>query len=215
MQEQAETSRVKNGDATPMTKPEPAQVPSNNHNHPDNSDIKGKTAHSNDDSTENNDNSTEGKHPRDNSDDIGIIDNKANDIGTNDNRKFVHDPGGKDINIEDGSTCDIGDSTGSSTNDAPCAADTHRSYDRNRDKTSSSFPDVPTRDFVQAIPVPDVTSQHATDNPPTILPADAAQCLLSSQRLAHPFDFDCTRVSTPNLACALPSLRCDDKDTAD
>jgi len=153
MQEKADISRVRNGDATPITKPEQAQVPQNDYITPD-SDIK--TAYSDDNSTDNDDNSTdnndssiEGKPARD---DIGVINDGSNrnrnrsthpcnlkDFGISDDRKFVHDPGGNNLNTKDDLThVDDDNSPASSISNKPCIADAQCSDDCDRDKTIPS-----------------------------------------------------------------------------
>ena len=125
MQENVDISRVRNGDATPATKPKSAQVPSDNHNTPD-SNINGETA-------QGNDNSIKGKPVHN---DIGIINSsnrscnrnhsthsyKASDFGTNDNSKFVYNPGGHAPNSKDSPATMVGNSR--SSGNVSYAADT-------------------------------------------------------------------------------------------
>ena len=144
MQEEANISRVRNGDVTLITKPEQAQVPHNDHTTPD-SDIK--TAHSDDDSADNNNNnSVKGQPARD---DIGTIDNSSNhnrnihpceasEFGTDDNGNVVYDLGGEDISIKDDPTCDVGDSASSNSN-VSCVADTFPTNAHDTDATGVSF----------------------------------------------------------------------------
>ena len=188
MQEQAKISRVIISDATPTTKSEPAQVPHNNHN--------------------NSSNDTEGKPACDNSDDIGIINRNSNrscnthplkpsDFGANNNGKFVYDPGGHTPNSEDGSTRDVNDSAYGTT-----ATNTHRSCDRDRDKTIASPSDadvVSPIDFAQATcPVLDITSQPSTDS----RCADTMPRLCSRQCPVHTFAFDSAPCTTADTYCS-------------
>ena len=116
MQENANISRVRNGDVTLATKPKPAQVPSDNHNIPD-SNINGETV-------QGDDNSIEGK-PACN--DIRIINSsnrscnrnhsthsyKASNFGTNDNGKFIYNLGGHTPNSKDSPATTVGNSRSS------------------------------------------------------------------------------------------------------
>jgi len=110
--------------------------------------------------------------------------------------KLVHDPGGKDLNIKDGTSCD---------DDVPYTADTHLSCDHN--ETISTASNIkPILEFVQGKlgnhtdPRANDTSSHPTDNIPDILHADA-RCADVVQSLplqcptlaTHPSDFDHTR----------------------
>lgn len=155
---------MRNGNANPITKLEQAQVLRNNHKNPDNS-IEGNPMHDDSDSTSSNRN-----HNRPcNLKDFSFIDD----------RKFMHDPGRNNVNVKDGSWRSDSNSTSTSSDSASCttATDTHHSYDCDCHKTIASPSDadtVPFIDFVQAIPVPDVTSLCSTDNPPSIPPANAA-----------------------------------------
>ena len=99
MQEQAEISTVRNGDASPITKLGQAQVPSDNHNHPDDNiedkparnDSIGDTVHI----------SSDRSHPRD-----------PSNFGTSDNGNLVYDPGGNSLNTEDSAQRDDDDNSG-------------------------------------------------------------------------------------------------------
>ena len=203
MQEQTNITSTENGDASPITKPEPARVPSNNHN---SDSIKDKPA-------------------RDNSDDIGIIDSNRNnynhpgkpsDFGTNDNGKFVYDLGGNHIDTKDDPTrVDNNDSPASSISNEPRTTDAYCSDDRDCNKaTFSPFNanTVPPIEFAQATPVPDVRSLRSTDNASAILPGDATQCHRSPQQLQHPLDSDHTQANASDIASTPPSLYFDDND---
>ena len=203
MQEQIDITSTENGDVSPITKPEPARVPSNNHN----SD------------------SIEDKPARDNSDDIGIIDSNCNnynhpgkpsDFSTNDNSKFVYNLGGNRIDTKDDPMrVDNDDSPASSISNEPCTADAYCSDNRNRDKATFSPFDadtVPPIEFAQATPVPNIRSPHSTDNASAILPGDATQCHRSPQQLQHPLDSDHTQANASDIASTPPSLYFDDND---
>ena len=124
MQEKADISRVRNGDATPITKPEQAQAPHSNHHDPANT--KGKIARN--DSTGDTDYiSSDRSHPR-----------EASDFGTNDNGEFMYDPGGHTPNSKDGSTRDVGDSSSSFIH-ATNIFDVTRTLDANAANSSSSI----------------------------------------------------------------------------
>ena len=123
MQEQADISRVRHGNATPMTKPEQTQIPSDNHN-PDS--IEGKPACDNSDSTDDTNHSSirdRDNHP-----------GKPSNFSTSNDCQFVYDPGRSILNSKDGSTRDVGDSTSSSSDSASCttATDTLHGCDRDR-----------------------------------------------------------------------------------
>jgi len=125
MQEQAETPRVRNGDATPITKPEPVQIPSDNHSHP---------------------NIIESKPACSDSSKCNYSNHSCNlkDLGINNNRKSVYDPGSNNINVKDGSRHDDGDSTSTSSDSVSCttAANTHHSPDHDHNKTIASPSDA-------------------------------------------------------------------------
>jgi len=169
------------------------QVPSNNHKLNLNSNIEDKSARDNSDDTSNSSYRNNNNHPC-----------EPSDFGINSDCKLVHNPGGNDINTKDGSTHNVGDSAFYTT-----VTDTHHSWDCDRDKTvftASDVDPVPTPDFAQAIPVPDVTSLCSADNLP---PPDVVQRLRSLRHLAHPLDFDKTRhiTSDTTLHPAGPAFR--------
>ena len=199
MQEKANISRVRNGDATLIMKLEQAQVPQNDHNTPD-SNIKGETAHSKDNSTDSNDSSIKGKPA---CDDVGIIGNssnhnhnhnhnthpcKASDFGTSNSGKFMYNPGRCTPNSKDGST--HGDSDSISISNKPCAADSHCICNHNCDKTILTAPDINpifSIDSAQAVPVCDIILLHSIDNAPTV-PCDDSMCNAgnsSSNSMSH------------------------------
>ena len=175
-------------------KPEQAQVPQNDHTTPD-SDIKCKTAHGDDNSTDNDGNSIQGKPT---CDDLGVIDDgsssdrncnnhprKASDFGTNDNSKFVYDPGGNRFDTKDDPTCvDDDNSPASSISNEPCTADAQCSDDRVRDKT------IPSGSPFDANAVPPVPFTQDTSPVVTILnphPNFALFSTILSCALGHSF----------------------------
>jgi len=88
--EKTEISKVRNGDVNLITKPEPARVPSNIHNHPD-YNIEDKPAHN--DGTGN---TTHISSDRSHS-------HEPSNFSSNSNGNLVYDPGGNDVDTEDGS----------------------------------------------------------------------------------------------------------------
>jgi len=101
MQEQTDITNTENGDASPIMKPEPARVPSNIHNHPD-YNIKDKPAR-NDGTGDTTHISSDHSHSR-----------EPSNFSSNSNGNLVYDPGGNDVDTEDGST--RGDSDSDSSN---------------------------------------------------------------------------------------------------
>ena len=164
MQEQTDIASTGNGDAGAITKSEQAQDPHNDHNNTANS-IEGKPPCEDSEVTDSTDNSDSSIRKRNN--------HPCNlkDLGISDDRKFVRDPGGNNANIKDGSRRDDGDSDSISISisNEPRAADTHRSHDRDRDKTTvftaSEAGAVPPISFAQTTcPVFDTTPQHSADS---------------------------------------------------
>ena len=158
---------MRNGNTNLITKLEQVQVLHNNYKYPNNR-IKSNPTHDDSDSTSSNCN-----HNRPcNLKDFSFI----ND------HKFMHDPGRNNVNVKDGSWCSNSNSnsSSSSSNSTSCTTmtNTHHSYNCDCDKTiatPSNTDTVPLIGFVQAIPVPDITSLCSTNNPPSIPPANAAQ----------------------------------------
>lgn len=92
-------------------------------------------------------------------------------------------------------------STSSGNSNVSCPADAHYSLDHDCDKTPFMASDadadadaVPTPGFARAIPFPDISTPHSSDNHPAIPHADS-KCADATQhsppqRLAHPIDAD-------------------------
>jgi len=111
--QQEESRSTSQGDASPTTKPEQAQVLSDHHENPSD-DIEGKTAHNS------------GDHSS----------NCNRNFGTGNDPKIVYDPGGYTLNPKDDSMCDDGADTTISSDNASCSADTHNNIDR----SNNTFP---------------------------------------------------------------------------
>jgi hypothetical protein len=120
-QEKANISSLEISDADVTTKPQ-AQAPKKSHNNPS-SNTAGKTACEDSNNTRSFDTDSNGHLFSPNS-------------GISDISNFAYDPGGTTFNAEDGSVCDKGtSSSSSSSDDAPYADDTHYSLTCNCDKS--------------------------------------------------------------------------------
>jgi hypothetical protein len=107
---QEEIRNTSQGNASPTTKPEQAQVPSDHHDNPSD-DIKGKTAHNSGDNHHGNRNSS-------NSSDCNC------NFGPGNDSKVVYT-----LNSKDDSMCNDGADTTSSSDNVFCSADTHNNID--------------------------------------------------------------------------------------
>src|SRR5712691_4047481 len=240
MKEQADISSTRNGDANLMTKLEQVQIQYNIHKNPDNS-IEGKQIRDDNEGTDIVENGNAGIISTTRTTDTDTADSSSskhntpdiNDYNSGHNHKhtfdpggvniskcnFVHDPGRKYFNIKDGVAHDDGDSTSTSTSsdNASCTADTHRSYDRERDKAPFAVPDVKSAlEFMHAYrPVPDVTSAILLRDSKCTDAARHPLCPLSPQRLADSLDaFPTDAHCTDALVLPLEASDDDDEDFA-
>ena len=124
--QQEEIRSTSQGDASPTTKPEQAQVPSDHHENPSD-DIEGKTARNSGDHS--------GDNYHGNSNSSNSSDCNRN-FGTGDDPKIVYDPGGYTLNPKDDSMRDDGADTTISSDNASCSADNHNNIDR----SDNAFP---------------------------------------------------------------------------